>query len=63
MIAKLMSMYCTIKQGPNTNPYKIGSNNKKWTAAKATWWLNTFTAKRDCSRIYRSLPNATSVEI
>ena len=25
--------------------------------------LNTFTAKRDCSRIYRSLPNATTVEI
>ena len=26
-------------------------------------FLNTFTAKRDCSRIYRSLPNATTVEI
>ena len=25
--------------------------------------INTFTAKRDCSRIYRSLPNATTVEI
>ena len=25
--------------------------------------LNTFAAKRDCSRIYRSLPNATTVEI
>ena len=25
-------------------------------------FLNTFTAKRDCSRIYRSLPNSTTVE-
>ena len=25
--------------------------------------LNTFTAKRDCSRIYLSLPNATKVII
>ena len=25
--------------------------------------LYTFTAKRDCSRIYRSLPIATTVEI
>ena len=25
--------------------------------------FNTFAAKRDCSRIYRSLPNATTVEI
>ena len=27
------------------------------------WGFNTFTAKRDCSRIYRSLPNATTLEI
>ena len=26
-------------------------------------YFNTFTAKRDCSRIYRTLPNATPVEI
>ena len=26
-------------------------------------YINTFAAKRDCSRIYRSLPNATAVEI
>ena len=25
--------------------------------------INTFAAKRDCSRIYRSLPNVTTVEI
>ena len=26
-------------------------------------WFNIFTAKRDCSRIYRSLPSATTVEM
>ena len=30
---------------------------------KKTKAINTFSAKRDCSRIYRSLPNATIVEI
>ena len=31
----------------------------------AMLWLcfNTFAAKRDCSRIYQSLPNATIVKI
>ena len=26
-------------------------------------FINTFAAKRDCSRIYCALPNATTVEI
>ena len=38
MIAKLMSMYCKIKQGPNTNPTNNGRKNKERTAAKATGW-------------------------
>ena len=45
------SILCKKLEGMGLSQY-TGSNH-----------INTFTAKRDCSRIYRSLPNPTKVKI
>ena len=42
---------------------RICLKNLKKTPATTLQDINTFAAKRDCSRIYCSLPNATTVEI
>ena len=45
------------------NVHNFGVNNSVSDHNKELELFNTFAAKRDCSRIYRSLPNATTVEI
>ena len=45
-----------LKQSEMFAPYQLFNNLLNYA-------FNTFTAKRDCSGIYRSLPNATTVEI